>query len=95
MDDPWIDPFEQRVALLEAQVATLSDVLLRTADRTLALAELLTRHGFLTADELAAGIAAVHEAATFAVEFSPEYKEFRRLRRQIQGGDASEPDERS
>jgi hypothetical protein len=90
MDDPRIDPLEHRVALLEAQVATLSDVLLRTADRTLALAELLTRHGFLTADE----IAAIHEAATCAVEFSPEYEEFRHLRRLIQGGAVSEPDER-
>jgi len=43
----------------------------------------------------AARIATIHEAATFAVECSPEYAEFPRLRRQIQGGDASEPDERS
>jgi hypothetical protein len=60
-----------------------------------ALGELLTRHGLLTADEFAARIATIHEAATFAVEFSPEYAEFRRLRRQLQGEDASEPDERS
>jgi hypothetical protein len=35
------------------------------------------------------------KAATLAVEFSTEYAEFRRLRRQLQGGDASEPDEGS
>jgi hypothetical protein len=43
----------------------------------------------------AARIATIHEAATFAVEFSPEYAEFRRLRRQLQSGNASEPDEGS
>ena len=63
--------------------------------RMMALAELLTRHGLVTAAELAAQSATIHEAATFALEFSPEYKQFRRLRRQIQDGDASEPDEES
>ena len=95
MEDPWLDPFERRVALLGTNLATLTDLLLRTTTRMVALAELLTRHGLLTAAELAAQSATIHAAATFAVEFSPEYKEFRRLGRQILGGDASEPDEES
>jgi hypothetical protein len=85
MDDPRIEALEHRVVLLTDQLLTLSL-------RLLALVELLARRGVLRADELAAQMAALHDAATFAVEFSPEHEEFRRRRRLIQGGAVSEPD---
>jgi len=64
-------------------VEMLSDALLRTQTRLLALQALLVEKGIVTGDELASRMQAMDDEATLEVEIAPEYEEFRQLRRQI------------